>query len=202
MTHDLSNPIQALIAGAAKALPATTGETDRLKSRLAGAGATVVILADVSSSMDERAGARRKVELLREALDQVWADLVPGGRLIAFASTPTELLSPAQLPAPAGGTALHLALDAAAKHRPRRTLVITDGHPDSEDAALDAADRLPGLIDVIYCGPDGDAAAIAFLSRLARLGGGRVVVRDVVKMARPRLDGAVRAVLGLPGPEE
>jgi hypothetical protein len=199
--RDLANPLQSLIAGAARSLPATTGETDRLKARFAGAGAAVVILCDVSSSMDERAGSRRKIDLLREALDSVWSEL-PDARLVAFASTPTDLAGPSDLPAPAGGTALHLGLDAAARHRPGRTVVISDGQPDSETAALDAAGRLPGQIDVIYCGPDSDTGAIDFMTRLARLGGGRVVVRDVVRMGRPALGPAVRSVLGLPGPRE
>lgn len=201
MPRDLANPLQSLIAGAAKSLPATTGESARYKARLDGAGDSVVILADVSSSMAEGAGSRRKIDLLREALDSVHADL-PAAVLIAFASTPAELPGPSALPSPAGGTALHLALDAAAQHRPRKTLVVSDGRPDDEARALESADRLPGVIDVIYCGPDGDAEALAFMSRLARVGGGRVVVRDVAREARPRLDGAVRRALGLPAPKE
>jgi hypothetical protein len=197
MTRDLSNPLQALIKGAAKGLPATTGETERFKARLSGAGQGVVILADTSSSMAESAGARTKAEILREALDQVWPDL-QGGRLVAFDSTSRELMSPTTLPSPSGGTALHLALDAAAAHRPAKTLVITDGRPDSESEALAAADRLCGVIDVIYCGPDVDQVAIDFLRRLARLGAGRAVIRDVVKVYWPALSADIRTVLGLP----
>jgi hypothetical protein len=201
MARDLSNSLQSLIAGAAAALPAATGETDRHRARISGAGSGVVILADVSSSMAEAAGGRRKIDLLRDAIASAWPDL-PGTTVIAFGSTAEAVPGPADLPPPSGGTALHLALDVAAKARPVRTLVVSDGRPDSESAAMAAADRLPGVIDVIYCGPDSDADAIAFMYRLARIGGGRVVVRDVAREARPRLDGAVRAALGLPAPKE
>lgn len=199
MSRELSNPLQSLIAGAAKSLPAATGDTARFRARVEGAGAGVVILADVSSSMDERAGRRRKCEILAEALDQLWPELA-GARLIAFGATAAEVLSPDDLPAPSGGTALHLALDAAARPAPAKTVVISDGRPDSEEAALAAAGRLPGLIDVIYCGPDSDAQAIAFMGRLARLGAGRVWVRDVVRDSTLQLGPVIRATLGLPAP--
>ncbi len=201
MARDLSNPLQALIAGAAQALPSTTGDTDRHRARIAGAGSGVVILADVSSSMGEAAGRRRKADLLADAIASAWPDL-PGATLIAFGSTVSAVPGPSDLPPPSGGTALHLALDAAAAVHPARTLVVSDGRPDSESAALASADRLAGVIDVIYCGPDSDAEAIAFMYRLARVGCGRVVVRDVARESRPRLDTAVRAALGLPAPKE
>ena len=203
MPNELSHPLQSLLRRASGALPASTGEAARYRARLSGAGTATVLLADVSSSMAESAGARPKIALLREALDSVWPS-VSGAVLVAFGSIAAAVRSPADLPAPAGGTALHLALDAAAAHRPRKTVVVSDGRPDSEDAALDAAHRLPGLIDVIYCGPDSDAQAIDFLRRLARLGGGRVVVADVAREAartgRPSLVAPVRQVLGLPAP--
>jgi hypothetical protein len=197
--NDLSHPLQALIRRAAGTLPAATGESARYRARIDSAGTTTVLLADCSSSMAEAAGGRTKAAILREALDSVWPDC-PGAVLIAFGSTAQAVGSPSELPSPAGGTALHLALEAATAHRPRRSVVISDGRPDSEDAALDAAAGLPGLIDVIYCGPDSDATALDFMRRLARTGGGRVVIRDVVRMARPALGPAVREMLGLPAP--
>jgi len=35
---------------------------------------------------------------------------------------------------------------------------------------LAAAEKVPGIIDVLYIGPDDDQAAIEFMRRLARLG--------------------------------
>lgn len=199
-SRDLANPLQSLLSKAAASLPAKSGETSRYRDRLDGATDAVVILADVSSSMQERAGARRKIDLLREALDSVWA-AIPDGRLIAFASIPTEVQRPSDLPAPAGSTALDRAIEAAQLLRPRKTIVISDGQPDSEEDSLAAAGKLTGLIEAIYCGPDSDRGAIDFLRRLAAIGGGNVVVCDLVReRSAYRLSLVVRDALGLPAP--
>lgn len=187
MTLSRTNPLQALIARAAAA-PAETGAVAAHQRRLIGATGQI-ILADVSDSMAEAAGGRTKIEILREALVAA-----PPARLIAFSSTPIEIASAAALPAPSGGTALDLALDLAATHRPARTLVISDGQPDSEAGALAAADRLTGAIDVIFCGSDSNVEALAFLMRLARVGGGRFVSTDL-RRAGPALAPAIRTML-------
>jgi hypothetical protein len=198
-SREIANPLQSLIAAAGKSLPAATGETERYRARFEHAGAAVVVLADCSSSMAESAGGRTKEAILREALGGCWPEL-PGAALVGFASTARRVDAPTDLPSPAGGTALHLALDAASALRPGRTLVISDGEPDDEDAALAAAGRVPGRIDVIYCGPDSNTQAIAFMRRLATAGGGVVVVRDVLRESSLRLGADVRATLGLPAP--
>jgi hypothetical protein len=189
----LSNAFAGVIAQAAKS-PAQTGVTEKFARRLVGAGTNSLVLLDVSASMQESVGTVRKIDLLRNAL----AAVLPASpaALIAFNSAPVRINSLADLPSPAGSTALHLALNAAAASLPRHTLIVSDGQPDDEAAALAAADRLTGLIDVLYVGADGDAAAIAFMRRLARTGGGRVVVHDVTKQAQPRyLGAAIRGLL-------
>lgn len=187
------NPLADIIAQAAR-LPARTGATEQHRQRQQHATGGTVILADVSGSMAGSAGARTKYALLQEALDHVLPGL-PGASLIAFASTATPIAPGAPLPSPAGGTALHLAIEAAAPARPSKTLVISDGLPDSEDAALRAAQLLTGVIDVIYCGSDDDHAAIAFMQRLARAGGGTLLMRN---LSREPLLPAVRQLLALP----
>jgi hypothetical protein len=199
MPGELTSPLQSLLKQAAERLPAQTGQTARYKARFETGGSTVVILADVSGSMAESAGSRTKHALVREALQEVWP-LLELRRLLAFASAVVELGDPGVLPSPAGGTALHLALDAARILSPAKTLVISDGQPDDESLALAAAEKLPGVIDVLYCGPDSDTEAIAFMHRLARMGCGRVVVRDVVKDSRLHLASTARELLGLPAP--
>lgn len=173
MSEAIANPLQSLIAQAGNQQPA--GEVARLRLRQRGATDTVAILADVSTSMAETAGATSKYEILKTALRNVWPS-APNARLIAFDSLPEFLADPQLLPLPRGGTALHLAIEAAQSLYPGRTLVITDGRPDDKPAALDAADKLTGRIDVIYCGPDGDLDAISFLQRLARSTGGSCTV--------------------------
>jgi hypothetical protein len=204
MSNALTNPLQALIQQAAKQTPATTGETERYRQRYASAGERIILVCDTSGSMAESAGAKRKIDHLHEALDAVIEGMSHPGPvpvLIAFDSVAREIGSPSALPAPSGGTALHLALRAAAGHRPRQTLVISDGRPDSETEALVAAAALPGRIDVVYCGPDTDTQAIAFMRRLAGVGCGRVIVHDIRRHAAagaPLLASSVRKLLALP----
>lgn len=59
-----------------------------------------------------------------------------------------------------------------------RIIVISDGEPDSESAALAAAGQFKNRIDVIYCGPDDEPAGREFLHRLSRASGGTLVTAD------------------------
>lgn len=183
MVTSIANPLQSLIQSASK--QESSGEAGRYQQRQqAQATSAVVILADVSSSMNEPAGGKKKIDILREALSHQWPS-VRYGHLIAFSSLVATIDSPANLPNPSGSTALHLAIEAARSFRPRRTLIISDGHPDDKDAALIAADGLTGRIDVIYCGPEGDEKAINFLNRLARRTGGRCYATPPANLLNP-----------------
>lgn len=139
-----------------------------------------IILCDVSGSMSEPAGDRQKIDVLREALSDILRDL-EDCTILAFASHIKLVAQLSQLPTPAGGTALHLALRALAQLDPQAILVISDGYPDSPDLAFSAAARLSGRIDVIYIGPDDDATAKAFMLALAKSHGGTVVEQDVTR---------------------
>lgn len=173
MSNEVALPFAAILKAAA-ALPVETGESARYRERHGASGAgTQVILCDVSGSMAFSAGARRRIDHLREALEQVTE---PGHILIAFSSSARRIANPADLPAPSGGTALEIGLSEAARYDPGATLVISDGEPTNPDAALAAAETLPGVIDVIYCGSESNREAMEFMRRLARLGCGRVVV--------------------------
>lgn len=193
----LTNPAQALLTRAA-ASPRQTGESERLRARYRASGAQV-ILCDVSQSMAEPAGpagAKPRIDHLREALAQV---AQPQHVLLAFASSVTPMRGVADLPAPSGGTALELALAAAAQHDPAATLVISDGQPTVPARALEIAERLPGRIDVLFCGDERDAEAIAFMRALARAGSGRVVVHRWATQDRISIAGTMRLLLAAPG---
>ena len=97
MPNDLSSPLAAIIAQAA-ALPSTTGETakhqailDNRADRLRNGGQNTVILADCSGSMDSLAGARRRIDILQDALDTVLPSVL-NSRLVAFHSLPAEVV--------------------------------------------------------------------------------------------------------------
>jgi len=98
--------------------------------------------------------------------------------LVCFHERPIEipLTGHLKLPEPEASTALHLALLHVCRldPRPQRVIVVTDGAPNSEEHAIRAAQQLqPMPIDVYYCGEEGDPAALGFIERLARVGGGK-----------------------------
>lgn len=158
-------------------------------------GASIVILADVSGSMDERAAHGRKIDRLREALGNIWAE-TPGAALIAFNNDVVPVEGPDDLPPPCGGTALHLALRSARVLHPASVIVISDGRPSDREAALEAARDIPGTIDAIYIGPDSDTEAIRFMRELCRIGAGAAVVTDLSRVRS--LVPSLRGMLGLP----
>lgn len=187
----IASSLAGIVTRAAATLPAETGAAARAAHRRDRADVRCVV-ADVSTSMDEWAGQRRKIDILREALKNI----PPAIRIIAFSSIAQDVTGH-PLPPPSGSTALHLALDQAAALDPGHVLVISDGHPDDPAAALRAADQMPGVqIDVIYCGPDHDHRGMAFMRRLAR-GGGQVHRRSMVREPA-RITQTVRATLALP----
>lgn len=194
MDKSLTNPLQALIARAAQS-PKETGTVARFQQRLNDASDAIVILVDVSSSMGQAAGVRQKIDLLRDALAHVLPQ-IPASRLIAFSSFPREV-TPFTLPAPSGGTDLTAALRYILPYAPQKTVVISDGQPDNQATALDAARQLTGVIDVIYCGPDSDGEAIAFMQRLAAIGEGTITVTDIVRPGA-NLALSLRRTLALP----
>lgn len=190
--RNLVNPLQALVKTAGAQLPTKTGTVDRFAERLHRTDGPQILLADVSGSMDAPAwGDRRKIDVLREAVSQVRGQGTY--RLITFSSAATDNVT--EIPEPSGSTHLDLGLAAAAQHKPRSTLVISDGQPDDEKAALAEAERVTGRIDVLYVGPDGDRAAMDFLRRLARAGCGEFRCNDLAKAGQPALASTIGQLL-------
>jgi hypothetical protein len=198
-TGALANPLQSIIdqAAAKPALPRVEAYARRLNA----SGPTVLLL-DVSGSMAAAAwGGRRKIDILRDAVRDLMSTDAP--RLVTFAATAAALPADAAstaIPEPAGGTALHRGIDAVSDLRPARTLVISDGQPDDEGRALAAAALLTGTIDVLYVGPDSDAAAIAFMARLARSGSGTMHKHDLMRSGSAALASVARRIM-IAGPK-
>lgn len=133
----------------------------------------IVVLADVSPSMAERDGGSRegktRFQLLRQALGSIPA----GVRIIEFSDEAREVTRERLcLDMERGSTALHKAIRAAAKYSPVRTVIISDGEPDSETMAREAIEELTGVVDVVYCGDPSNAHAAKFLESLAKSAGG------------------------------
>jgi hypothetical protein len=91
-----------------------------------------------------------------------------------------KILNPDALHYCAGGsTNLALGLKDITKLNPSQTIVISDGEPNDETAAIAAATELTGTISTVFIGDDDDKTAIAFMKKLATLGCGRTYVQNL-----------------------
>jgi uncharacterized protein YegL len=146
----------------------------------------IVILADVSPSMADADGGTREGKTRFQLLMEALAGLPREVRIITFGGVPRETRNLADVKLDmSAGTALHLGIDAAAKYKPVRTVIISDGEPDSEVLARAAIEKLTGIVDVIYCGNPSNVAARTFLESLARAGaGGFYQTGDQVDVAK------------------
>lgn len=142
-----------------------------------------VILADISDSMNDRDGAPalgeriapRRIDRLARVLDYLLRRRRVRA-LFCFNDMPIEvpLTGRVVLPEPGGSTALHVALEhvGGLVPPPARVIVISDGMPNADWIALDAASLLrPMIIDAYYVGPEGFDAGTMFMSRLSAMGG-------------------------------
>lgn len=153
--------------------------------------ASVVIVADVSGSMQGR-----RIQRLRAELKRLWPEL--NARLMAFSFSCRWCDGPDDLPEPNGNTDLAAALEMAATVWPAEVVVISDGMPDSPDAAIEAAGLIPGTISVLFVGDDGDVLGATFMKQLAKVGGGKMVHRDIGKNLA--IGGDLRGLLALDPP--
>lgn len=178
MSNLPTNPLQGLLQRAAQTLPATTGAVAAQQERLDRRKGQVVILADISASMDSLAtGAQRKIDVLREAVGQV-RQQIPS-RLFVFSASAREV---SEVPESEESTNLAGALRDVQQLDPGVTLVICDGRPDNEAQALQVARSFRGAIDVLYIGPENDLHAINFMNRLAQAAGGTMREHDVTRI--------------------
>jgi Mg-chelatase subunit ChlD len=142
-----------------------------------------VILVDTSGSMaacDSRGGQSR-YDVACEELARIQEQMP--GRVAILSFSGDTLLCPAGVPTfQGGGTNLAGALDFAkqADVPGVRFIVISDGEPDSESAALQAARTIQAPISTIYVGPEGGYGQ-DFLRRLAAANGGQSVTADRAK---------------------
>ncbi len=197
MPEELTSPLLNIV----KRLASTEikGPAAEMKLRFTGVSDVIAVVCDCSGSMLDLVGSSgiSKFRHLQIAL----ADLQQGFpkiRLIAFGSIAKQVKSASDLPDPAIGafgnsTNLAAALQMAGIWKPWKTIVISDGLPDDEDDALEAAANMTGSIDTIYCGPDAHPA-VKFLASLSRRTGGT----DVVWSGRYEICGVIRGLIAPP----
>ena len=154
----------------------------------------MVILCDISGSM-----RGEPIMRLRQHLQSIWPELEPISKLVAFSDGVEVVESPRHLPNPHGGTNLAGALESLVSYMVPRVIVISDGFPDDQERALQVAARLPGTIDAIYVGPDGNQRAYEFMQKLASQNGGTACWQDL-HTSQALLAPTIRGLLGLPAP--
>lgn len=190
---DLTNPLSQILAQAAQ-LP-ESGALKKISKRINAPGENSVILLDVSSSMNEWVhSGEKKIDILRSVFHlRTKAD---DEIAIAFSSIARIIPDFASIAQPNGNTDLEQAIALATTYKPRATLVISDGVPDSQTKALSAAQKLTGVINCLFIGNENDIEAIAFMKKLARLGCGKATVCDISKLnGAPRLHSVIALLL-------
>lgn len=193
MPNELSSILRDIVSKAAKAPTGNTGEIARLRKRYEGCSDVEVVLVDCSGSMASCIGSQDlpKIEHARIALTDLLSAR-PLTVIIAFGSYAKTINSPNDLSDCMGGTNLGAAIEEVAKLKPRRTVIISDGLPDSESSATEAVGKITGRVDAIYCGPDGHPA-VAFLQSLTRIGGGQQMTYDGYRELSPMICGLLGA---------
>lgn len=138
----------------------------------------VLLLLDCSGSMDSRiANGQTRSAALGDTVRGIQSEKELKMAQFGSGHEPSFVTMNA-IPPPCGGTPLHLAIDFGKSNGHARLIVISDGCPDSEHAALEAANRFGGRIDVVFIGNKGERGE-AFLLSLARTTGGESFTGDL-----------------------
>ena len=151
------------------------------------------LLVDTSSSMHGSTSdysQTRKIDALRKVVQELSQTIACP--MLQFASD-CELVIDGRIREPMGSTNLTFAIHDAQRRGAQHLIVISDGQPDSEASALQAARAFARPIDVFYVGPAGDYGA-QFLAKLARASGGQ---SQTISLAQTKqLTSAIRGLIG------
>lgn len=151
----------------------------------------VFLLLDCSGSMSSgMPSGKRRIDGLRETVKSILTER--SLRMVQFGCgyEPSFI---EQIPDPEGGTPLDKAIIFAKTNNAGRAIVISDGQPDDQGRALEAARQFGGRIDVVFVGYPGEAGEF-FLKRLAESTGGESFTGD---LSVPKaLAGQVMLLLG------
>jgi Mg-chelatase subunit ChlD len=141
-----------------------------------------IIIIDVSGSMSmhDSRGGKSRYDTALEELAQLQAKIPGKCAVIAFSDS--ALFIPGGLPPLiGGGTNLAAALRFArvADVEGMQFVVISDGEPDDQCAALSEAAQYKNRISTIFVGPEEDwASGRKFLAQLAAKSGGQAITAD------------------------
>lgn len=157
--------------------------------------ADCIVIVDTSSSMSahDSRGGRSRYDIACQELAGLQQNL-PGKIAVLSFSNTVQFCPNGQPINFGGGTDLAGALRFArtADVSGMRFIVISDGQPDDERAAMSEARKYKNKIDVIYVGPEDHPAGREYLEKLARASGGQAVTAD---RAQGLLEAAQRLLL-------
>lgn len=145
--------------------------------------ADCIVIVDTSGSMgqNDSTGGKTRYDVACTELKNLQATLQ--GKIAVLSFSSDVMFCPAGIPHNYGeGTYLAKAMNFAkmADVPDMRFIVISDGQPDDEDEALEAARKFTNRIDTIYVGPEGGSGS-AFLKQLAKASGSKNVTSAQVK---------------------
>jgi hypothetical protein len=165
-----------------------------------------ILLVDVSGSMGAHMqNGKTRIQGLREVNAGIQSKRAT--TMIAFGLFPNRNADPTgleqrtvgsevdfitEIPEAQHSTPMAEAIDFARAHGFGRAVVISDGGPNDPHAAMEAAKRFGGQIDVIYVGDPGDPGSI-FLDELAKATGGSRFEGDLSEVKN--ITGAVIGLL-------
>jgi len=129
----------------------------------------IVLLMDVSGSMSEHVGGKRKIDSLREAVAEF--NVV---RTVRFSSGVFE----GHIPEPQGNTQLTEALSYLGTLKPKEVILISDGLPDNPSTAITAAQSLNCPVNTLYIGVGGDDGE-RFMKTIAEVTGGKELTINI-----------------------
>lgn len=145
--------------------------------------ADCIVIVDTSASMEahDAPGGKSRYEVACDELAKLQKTLP--GKIAVIAFSDKTIFCPNGIPLNMhSGTDLAGALKFAkvADVDGMRFIVISDGEPDREEAAMNIARDYTNKIDVVYVGPETSPIGRDFLIRLAKASGGQAVTADRV----------------------
>lgn len=150
----------------------------------------IFLLLDCSGSMGYRMrSGKTRITGLRDTVRDVQSEKEM--KMVQFGSPEEEATFVTTIPEPCGGTPLHKAINFAKNNGAGRAIVISDGCPDDQSAAMAAAAAFGGRIDCVFVGDPGERGE-AFLKSLAQSTGGEMFTGDLSEPLK-----LAAAVLGL-----
>jgi len=131
-----------------------------------------VLLLDVSGSMCRDLNGKRRIDILRDAVEKV------GNGMETYCFSDTTVKTK-YIPEPHGSTNLKGAFQVL-KGQSMQLILISDGIADNPNDAIQSAIELKCPVNVLYIGSPGDEGEL-FMKRLAEMTGGKWITLDTMQ---------------------